>query len=84
MPQSLRDKLRAKRFVFTAEVTPPVSADRDELLAKALPLQGEARDVPTFRPRTSVARLASQPLMPLARGRILARSLLLQFLSSRA
>jgi methylenetetrahydrofolate reductase (NADPH) len=38
----LQDKLRAKRFVFTAEVTPPVSADRDELLAKALPLKGLA------------------------------------------
>lgn len=39
---TLRDKLRAKQFVITAEVTPPVSADRDELLAKALPLRGLA------------------------------------------
>ena len=39
---TLQDKLRAKRFVITAEVTPPVSADRDELLAKALPLKGLA------------------------------------------
>jgi methylenetetrahydrofolate reductase (NADPH) len=37
--QSLQDKLRAKRFVITAEVTPPVSADRAELLAKATPLK---------------------------------------------
>jgi methylenetetrahydrofolate reductase (NADPH) len=37
--KSLQDKLRAKRFVITAEVTPPVSADRSELLAKALPLK---------------------------------------------
>jgi methylenetetrahydrofolate reductase (NADPH) len=39
---NLQDKLRAKRFVITAEITPPVSASRDELLAKALPLKGLA------------------------------------------
>jgi len=39
---TLQDKLKAKRFVITAEVTPPVSADRNELLAKALPLKGLA------------------------------------------
>jgi methylenetetrahydrofolate reductase (NADPH) len=39
---SLQDKLTAKRFVITAEVTPPVSADSGELLAKALPLKGLA------------------------------------------
>ena len=39
---TLQDKLAAKRFVITAEVTPPVSADRNELLAKALPLKGLA------------------------------------------
>jgi methylenetetrahydrofolate reductase (NADPH) len=42
MPVTLQDKLRAKRFVITAEVTPPVSADRGELLAKTLPLKGLA------------------------------------------
>ena len=42
MPATLQDKLRAKRFVITAEVTPPVSADRGEFLAKALPLKGLA------------------------------------------
>jgi methylenetetrahydrofolate reductase (NADH) len=36
---SLQEKLRAKRFVITAEVTPPVSADRADLLAKTLPLK---------------------------------------------
>jgi methylenetetrahydrofolate reductase (NADPH) len=36
---TLQDKLRAGRFVITAEVTPPVSADRGELLAKALALK---------------------------------------------
>jgi methylenetetrahydrofolate reductase (NADPH) len=39
---TLQDKLRAKRFVITAEVTPPVTADRNEFLAKALPLKGVA------------------------------------------
>ena len=39
---SLQDKLRAGRFVITAEVTPPVSADPAELLAKAGPLKGLA------------------------------------------
>ena len=39
---TLQDKLRAGRFVITAEVTPPVSTDRNELLAKAAPLKGLA------------------------------------------
>ncbi|HXX25812.1 MAG TPA: methylenetetrahydrofolate reductase [Pseudolabrys sp.] len=39
---TLQEKLRAKRFVITAEVTPPVTADRGELLAKAMPLKGLA------------------------------------------
>jgi len=39
---NFEEKLRAGRFVLTAEVTPPVSADRDDLLAKALPLKGLA------------------------------------------
>jgi methylenetetrahydrofolate reductase (NADPH) len=39
---TFEEKLRQKRFVITAEVTPPVSADRNELLAKAVPLRGLA------------------------------------------
>jgi len=39
---NLQDKLRAKRFIITAEITPPVSASRGDLLAKALPLKGLA------------------------------------------
>ena len=39
---NLQEKLRARRFVITAEVTPPVSADRNDLLAKAMPLKGLA------------------------------------------
>ena len=39
---NFQDKLRHKRFVITAEVTPPVSADRNDLLAKAMPLKGLA------------------------------------------
>jgi methylenetetrahydrofolate reductase (NADPH) len=42
MSATLQDKLRTGRFVITAEITPPVSADRGELLAKALPLKGLA------------------------------------------
>jgi methylenetetrahydrofolate reductase (NADPH) len=42
MEMTLEDKLRAGRFVITAEITPPVSADRSELLAKAVPLKGLA------------------------------------------
>jgi len=42
MPTTLQEKLRNRRFVITVEVTPPVSADRGELLAKALPLKNLA------------------------------------------
>jgi methylenetetrahydrofolate reductase (NADPH) len=42
MVTTLQEKLRAKRFVVTAEVTPPVSVSRDEFLAKAAPLKGLA------------------------------------------
>ncbi len=38
----LERKLRDGRFVLTAEVTPPVSCDAQDLLAKALPLKGLA------------------------------------------
>jgi methylenetetrahydrofolate reductase (NADPH) len=39
MTMTLQDKLATKQFVITAEVTPPVSAGRGELLAKAAPLK---------------------------------------------
>jgi methylenetetrahydrofolate reductase (NADPH) len=42
---SFERALRTGRFVTTAEVTPPVSTDRNELLAKALPLRGLADGV---------------------------------------
>ena len=42
MPQTLQEKLAAGRFVITAEVTPPVSADRRDLIVKAAPLKGLA------------------------------------------
>jgi methylenetetrahydrofolate reductase (NADPH) len=38
----LQRALASGRFAITAEVTPPVSCDRDDLLAKALPLKGLA------------------------------------------
>jgi methylenetetrahydrofolate reductase (NADPH) len=42
MSTTLQAKLHTKRFVITAEVTPPITADRNEFLAKALPLKGLA------------------------------------------
>ena len=38
----LEELLRARRFVITAEITPPVSCDADDLLRKAQPLAGLA------------------------------------------
>ncbi len=38
----LRDKLRRGAFVITAEVTPPLAASRDAVLARADPLGGLA------------------------------------------
>ena len=42
MASSLRDKLNSGAFVMTAEVTPPLSSNPDDLLEKALPLKGYA------------------------------------------
>jgi methylenetetrahydrofolate reductase (NADPH) len=39
---SLREKLTAGQFVFTAEVTPPLSSNPDDLRERAAPLQGLA------------------------------------------
>ena len=39
---TLKDKLAAGQFVITAEITPPVSCDAADLMAKALPLKGLA------------------------------------------
>jgi methylenetetrahydrofolate reductase (NADPH) len=38
----LEELLRARQFVITAEITPPVSCDADDLLRKARPLAGVA------------------------------------------
>jgi methylenetetrahydrofolate reductase (NADPH) len=38
----LQDTLKSGRFVLTAEITPPVSCDKNDLLEKALPLRGLA------------------------------------------
>ena len=74
MPATLQDKLRAQRFVITAEVTPPVSADRAELLAKALPLKGLADAVnitdgagarPHLGAVTAAAMLVEQGIEPI-------------------
>ncbi|HEY5379049.1 MAG TPA: methylenetetrahydrofolate reductase [Pseudolabrys sp.] len=71
---NLQDKLRAKRFVITAEVTPPVSASRDEFLTKALPLKGLADAVnvtdgagarPHLGSVTATAMLVAQGIEPI-------------------
>ncbi len=41
-PHGLQGRLRAGRFVITAEVAPPVSCDAQDLLRKAAPLNGLA------------------------------------------
>src|SRR5258708_37415617 len=73
MGTTLQDKLRAGRFVITAEVTPPVSADRNEFLAKALPLKGLADAVnitdgagarPHLGAVTAAAMLVEQGIEP--------------------
>jgi methylenetetrahydrofolate reductase (NADPH) len=42
LPRTFADRLRAGRFVMTAEVAPPVSCDAQDLLRKATPLRGLA------------------------------------------
>jgi methylenetetrahydrofolate reductase (NADPH) len=41
-PQRFRDKLKAGQFVITAEITPPASCAREDLVALARPLVGAA------------------------------------------
>lgn len=71
---NLQDKLRSNRFVITAEVTPPVTVDRTELLAKALPLKAVADAVnitdgagarPHLGAVTAAAILADQGIEPI-------------------
>jgi methylenetetrahydrofolate reductase (NADPH) len=40
VPHTLEERLRAGRFVLTAELAPPVSCDGDDLRRKAAPLKG--------------------------------------------
>jgi methylenetetrahydrofolate reductase (NADH) len=42
LPRTFTERLRAGRFVITAEVAPPVSCDAQDLLRKAAPLRGLA------------------------------------------
>ena len=74
MGMTLQDKLRGGRFVITAEVTPPVSTDRGELLAKALPLKDLADAVnitdgagarPHLGALTAAAMLVEQGVEPI-------------------
>jgi methylenetetrahydrofolate reductase (NADPH) len=41
-PQKFREKLKARQFVITAEITPPVSCAREDLVALARPFEGSA------------------------------------------
>jgi methylenetetrahydrofolate reductase (NADPH) len=41
-PQKFRDKVKARQFVITAEITPPVSCAREDLVALVRPLVGFA------------------------------------------
>ncbi len=74
MAMTLQEKLNAGRFVITAEVTPPVSTDRNELLAKAAPLKGLADAVnitdgagarPHLGSVTAAAMLVEQCIEPI-------------------
>lgn len=71
---TLRDKLEAGRFVMTAEVTPPVSMLRGDLLDRALPLKGLADAVnvtdgagarPHLGALTAAAMLLSEGVEPI-------------------
>ena len=42
LPRTFAERLRAGRFVMTAEIAPPVSCDAQDLLRKAAPLRGLA------------------------------------------
>jgi methylenetetrahydrofolate reductase (NADPH) len=44
-PGGFKQRLRAGEFVVTAEIVPPVSCDRSDLIAKAGPLKGAAAAV---------------------------------------
>lgn len=74
MKNALQEKLRGGRFVITAEVTPPVSTDRAELLAKTAPLKGLADAVnitdgagarPHLSALTAAAMLVEQGIEPI-------------------
>jgi len=74
MAMSLQEKLAAKRFVITAEVTPPVTVAREEFFAKALPLKGLADAVnvtdgagarPHLGAVTAAAMLVEQGIEPI-------------------
>ena len=74
LQDNLQEKLAARRFVLTAEVTPPVSFDRADLLAKALPLKGLADAVnvtdgagarPHLAAVTAAAMLAAEGIEPI-------------------
>src|SRR5437762_12056370 len=56
----LQRAIASGRFVITAEITPPVSCNRDDVLAKALPLEGLADAVNVRDGAGARARLGAQ------------------------
>lgn len=65
-PATLRDKLERGDFVLTAEVTPPLSCDPADLMARAAPLKGLADAVnvtDAASARTQMSALAAAALL---------------------
>src|ERR1051326_194267 len=56
----LQRAIASRRFVITAEITPPVSCNREDVLAKALPLKGLADAVKDTDGAGARAHLAPQ------------------------
>src|ERR1700761_4019516 len=66
LPRSFAERVRAHRFVMTAEVAPPVACDAQELLRKATPLRGLADAVNVTDgagARASMSALASASIL---------------------
>src|ERR1700730_15367719 len=73
-PQKFRDKVKARQFVITAEITPPVSCAREDLVALARPLVGSADAVnvtdragapPHISARAAASILAAEGIEPI-------------------
>src|SRR6204780_5964157 len=66
LPRSFAERVRAHRFVMTAEVAPPVACDAQDLLRKATPLRGlaDAGNIPGGAgARAHMAALAASAIL---------------------